>query len=275
MGNATVCLGFDFDAVSVWIHGYKALDSPTKHSRGEYGANVAIPRILDLLDEVDVPATFFTPGHTIDSFPEAAGSVYDRGYDIQHHGWSHTNPSEFESKEDEKADIERAIESIRDLTGSTPTGYRSPAWDFSSNTLEILQDLDFEWDSSQMGHDFQPYYLHESTSVDPDEPYNAGAPTEILEIPVAWNRDDWPPFQFISGTNSQGGAPDEKQVFDMWWEQFQWMYDHLDGGVLPLTFHPQVIGQPPRLRYLEDLIRRIQEKPGVEFETIDTIADRY
>ena len=203
MADATVCLGFDFDAVFVWIHGYKALDSPTKHSRGEYGANVAVPRTLDLLDEVDVPATFFIPGHTIDSFPEAAGEVHDREYDIQHHGWSHTNPSEFETKEDEKADIERAIESIRDLTGSTPTGYRSPAWDFSPNTLEILQELDFEWDSSQMGHDFQPYYLRESTTVDPTEPYTPGARTEILEIPVAWNRDDWPPFQYISGTDSR------------------------------------------------------------------------
>jgi peptidoglycan/xylan/chitin deacetylase (PgdA/CDA1 family) len=275
MSSPTVCIGFDFDAVSVWLHGFKALDSPTKHSRGEYGAWVAIPRLLDLLDRVGVTATFFTPGHTIESFPEASAEVVDRGHDIEHHGWSHTNPSEFESKEAEKADIERAIESIRDLTGERPQGYRSPAWDFSENTLSILQELDFEWDSSQMGNDFEPYYLRAGGSADPDEPYDPGEETDILEFPVSWNRDDWPPFQYIAGADSQGGAPDEKQVFEMWREQFNWMYDHLDGGVFPLTFHPQVVGQPPRPRYLETLLRHFQEKPDVTFATFDEVAARY
>lgn len=275
MSHLTVCLGFDFDAVSVWIHAFDAADSPTKLSRGEYGANVAVPRILDLLERLGVSATFFTPGHTIESFPVQAGEVHDRGHDIQHHGWSHTHPSTFDSAEAERADIERAIESIRDLTGKKPTGYRSPAWDFSSNTLDIIRDLGFEWDSSQMGHDFQPYYLSTTPDAPPEEPYSPGKSTDILEFPVAWNRDDWPPFQYISGTDSQGGAPDEKQVFDMWEEQFRWAVDHVDHGVFSLTFHPQVVGQPPRLRYLESLIRTMQEHPDVKFQTFDKTSNEY
>lgn len=275
MTRATVCLGFDFDAVSVWIHAYGGRESPTKLSRGEYGATVAVPRILDLLDRTGVPATFFTPGHTIESFPEQAGAIVDRGHDVQHHGWSHVHPGEFDSREAEQADIERGIESIRDLTGEVPTGYRSPGWDFSPNTLDILRDLGFEWDSSQMGHDFQPYYLRETGTVDPERAYEPGPETDILEFPVWWHRDDWPPFQYISGMRSQGGAPDETQVFEMWREQFDWMYDHVDGGIFPLTLHPQVIGQPPRLRYLESLIRHMQEKPGTRFALLDTVAEEW
>jgi peptidoglycan/xylan/chitin deacetylase (PgdA/CDA1 family) len=273
--SATVCLAFDFDAVSVWLHAFDATESPTKLSRGEYGANVAVPRLLDLLDRVDVPATFFTPGHTIDSFPEVVGDVLDRGHDVQHHGWSHTHPGDFDSAEAECADIERGIESIRDLTGERPTGYRSPAWDHSPHTLDIIRDLGFEWDSSQMGHDFQPYYLRDTPTPDPDAPYRPGEETDILEIPVSWGRDDWPPFQFVAGSASQGGAPDEKQVFDMWREQFDWMYDHVPDGVFSLTLHPQVVGQPPRPRYLEELVRHVQEKPDVSFETFDDVAARY
>lgn len=273
--SATICLAFDFDAVSVWLHAFDAKESPTKLSRGEYGANVAIPRVLDLLDRLGVQATFFTPGHTIDSFPERVGEVVDRGHDVQHHGWSHTHPSEFDSRETEQADIERGIESIRDLTGDTPTGYRSPAWDFSPHTLDIIRELGFEWDSSQMGHDFQPYYLRTGSQTDPTSAYDQGTETEILEFPVSWHRDDWPPFQYVSGAASQGGAPDEKQVFDMWREQFDWMYDHVEDGVYSLTFHPQVVGQPPRLRYLDDLVRYMQEKPDVSFETFDAVAARY
>lgn len=77
-----VCLGFDFDAVSGWLHGYEVIDSPTKLSRGESGARVGVPRILDLLDRLDVPATFFTPGHTIESHPEVSGDIHDRGHSI-------------------------------------------------------------------------------------------------------------------------------------------------------------------------------------------------
>jgi peptidoglycan/xylan/chitin deacetylase (PgdA/CDA1 family) len=270
--QATVALGFDFDAVSIWLHSYDFLESPTKHSRGLYGVDVGVPRILDVLDRIDVPATFFTPGHTIDSFPETCGEIYDRGYAIQHHGWKHTNPSTFESKEDEKADVERAYESIRDLTGDTPDGYRSPYWDFSKHTLDILQEIGFNWDSSVMGNDFQTYYLRENWKASYDEPYKRGEKTDILEMPVSWQRDDWPPFQFILGVDSQGGAPDEKQVFDMWSEQFDWMYEHVDNGLFPLTMHPQVTGQPPRTRYLEDLINYMKEKPNVEFKTFNEVA---
>lgn len=269
---ATVCLGFDFDAVSVWLHAYDAGDSPTKLSRGEYGADVAVPRVLDLLGDVGVEATFFTPGHTVESFPERAGAIHDAGHDIQHHGWSHVHPGRFESREAERADVERAVESIRDLTGEAPTGYRSPAWDFSPNTLGILRELGFEWDSSQMGHDFEPYYLREGREADPDAAYDPGTETDVLEIPVSWHRDDWPPLQYVPGAAAGSDVPDERRVFGAWREQFDWMCDHVEDGVFPLTFHPQVVGRPPRLRYLRSLIDHVREKPGARFATFDAVA---
>ena len=57
MPDSTVCLTFDFDALSVWL-AYERT-TPAMLARGEYGARVGIPRILDLLREHDVPATFF------------------------------------------------------------------------------------------------------------------------------------------------------------------------------------------------------------------------
>ena len=61
-----VCLSFDFDGPSLWMQ--RRQTSPTPMSRGEFGA-VAVPRILRLLARRNIPATFFIPGHTIDSFP--------------------------------------------------------------------------------------------------------------------------------------------------------------------------------------------------------------
>jgi len=274
MSDATVCLGFDFDAVSIWLHSYDAADSPTKLSRGEYGAEVAVPRLLDRLDRLGVPATFFTPGHTVDSFPERVKEVHERGHDVQHHGWSHRHPGSFESRAAERADVVRGIESIEDAIGETPTGYRSPAWDFSPHTLDILRDLDFEWDSSQMGHDFRPYYLRTGRETPTDGAYDPGTETAILELPVSWHRDDWPALQYVPGASGRIES-DEPGVFDAWREQFEWMREHVDGGVFSLTFHPQVVGQPPRLDYLEALVSDLREQSGVEFETFDRVAARF
>ena len=273
--TSTVCLSYDFDAVSTWLWSYDSWDQPTRHSRGVYGAEVAAPRLLDLHDKHDIPGTWFVPGHTIDSFPEICAEVWDRGYDIQHHGWSHTGPATFETKEDEEGDIKRAIDAIEDLTGRKPSGYRSPAWDFSAHTLDILQEVGIEWDSSSMASDFRPFYLNGGWSAPEDDPYDWGEATDIVELPVSWQRDDWPPLTFTWSRPHRMGYVSEDSIFQRWYDQFDWMDENLDDGVFILTMHPQVIGQSHRLLRLEEFIQHIQTKPDVEFETMDAVASRF
>ncbi|WP_142861064.1 polysaccharide deacetylase family protein [Salinigranum halophilum] len=275
MAQATVCLSYDFDAVSTWLWSYDSWDEPTRHSRGVFGAEVGAPRLLDLHDKYDVPATWFVPGHTIESFPEICGEVWDRGGDIQHHGWSHTGPATFESEEDERADVERAVDNIVDLTGRKPTGYRSPAWDFSSHTLDILADIGIRWESSKMASDFTPHYVYGGWEAPPDGPYVRGEPTDIVELPVSWQRDDWPPFTFTWARPHRMGYVSEDSIFRRWYDQFDWMYENVDDGVFILTMHPQVIGQAHRIMRLEALIQHMSTKPGVEFKLMDTVAEEW
>ncbi|ELZ78963.1 hypothetical protein C456_01547 [Haloferax volcanii DSM 14919] len=271
MTHHSVCLTFDFDGVSSWIHSFESPDSPTKLSRGLFGVDVGAPRVLDRLDEFGVETTWFTPGHTIDSFPEAAEEVWSRGHDIQHHGWSHTRPGQYESREAEYDDVKRGVESIVDLTGRRPTGYRSPSWDFSTHTLGILDELGFEWDSSQMATDFEPYRVREGWAAPADAPFERGTETDIVEVPVSWQRDDFPAFAF----NRKRGYANEKAVFRQWREQFDWMVDNVDDGIFVLTMHPQVIGQSHRLVRLESFVEHVADTPGVAFETVAEVADRF
>ncbi|WP_435358816.1 polysaccharide deacetylase family protein [Haloarchaeobius sp. DFWS5] len=275
MTNATVCLSVHFDAVSTWLWSYDSWDMPTRHSRGVYGADVGAPRLLDLFDEYDIPTTWCIPGHTIESFPEICGEVHDQGHGVQHHGWTHRGPSTYESKEAEKADVERGIESIRDLTGKRPTGYASPAWDFSEHTLDILQELDFEWDSSVMAADFRPHYLNGGWKAPADGPYERGEPTDIVELPVSWERDDFPPFTYTWSRPHRMGYVPEDAIFQKWYDQFDWMYEHVDDGVFVLTLHPQVIGQAHRLVRLEAFLQHVRSKPGASFETMDATAAAF
>ena len=271
VSHHSVCLTFDFDGVSAWIHSFQSPDSPTNLSRGLFGVDVGAPRVLDLLDEHGIDSTWFTPGHTIDSFPDCAEEVWSRGHEIQHHGWSHTRPGNYESKDSERADIERGIESIESLTGGRPTGYRSPSWDFSTHTLDILRDLGFRWDSSQMARDFELYRVREGWSAPADGPFERGTETELVEVPVSWQRDDFPAFAF----NRERGYANERAIFRQWREQFDWMIEHVDGGVFVLTMHPQVIGQSHRLERLESFVQHVADTPNVAFETVETVVDRF
>lgn len=268
--NATVCLTFDFDAVSIWLHVDEARNTPVNRSRGLFGAEVGAPRLLDLLDRHDVPATWFVPGHTLDSFPDPCERIHAEGHEIQHHGWSHTRPGEYESREAERADIERGIESVERVTGSTPVGYRSPSWDFSEHTRDLLAEFGFEWDSSEMARDFEPYRMREDDAP-LDGPYDRGEAYDIVELPVSWHRDDYPPLAYAGGK----GFVDEAAVYEGWREQFDWMYDHVDGGVFTLTMHPQVSGQSHRLARLNGLVDHMESRPGVEFATLSTVAARF
>ena len=89
MPRHVVCLTFDHDHLSGFIA--RGLTSPTAMSRGEYDI-VVIPRLVALLEKYGIKATFFTPGHTIDSSPEAVTPYVEAGHELAHHGWTHRLP---------------------------------------------------------------------------------------------------------------------------------------------------------------------------------------
>lgn len=267
MDTVTVCLTVDFDAVSPWLHGDPDDDTPTNRSRGVFGAEVGAPRLLDLFDRHDLPTTWFVPGHTVESFPDACERVVAEGHSVQHHGWSHRPPADYGSRVDERADLERGVAAIEALTGETPTGYRSPAWDFSEHTLSLLVDLGFDWDSSMMARDFELYRPSRDV-VREDGTYARDEPAAIVELPVSWQRDDFPPLAFVGDR----GFVDEAAVFRSWREQFDWAYDC--GGVFVLTMHPQVIDRPDRLAKLGEFVDHAQET-GAEFRTVRAVAEAF
>src|SRR5829696_224568 len=103
--RATVCLTFDFDAISLWI-GPMGATSPSMISRGEFGV-VGVDRILRLLAARGIPATFFVPGHTAETYPDAVRAIVAAGHEIGHHGYLHENPVGLDSKDDEQRILER------------------------------------------------------------------------------------------------------------------------------------------------------------------------
>src|SRR5262245_50019690 len=89
MARHLVCLTFDFDALSLCVA--RGMTSPTPISQGEFGA-VGAERILALLERHSIQATWFTPGHTIETYPQICGRIHAAGHEIGHHGYAHEPP---------------------------------------------------------------------------------------------------------------------------------------------------------------------------------------
>lgn len=269
----TVCLTFDFDAVSLWI-GTMRQTSATPLSRGEFGALVGVPRVLDLLKEQSVPATFFVPSHSAASFPSQAIAIQDAGHEIALHGYCHETPVGLD-RADEGALFDRSIEQMRQVLGGAyaPKGYRSPAWDLTPNSISILEDRGIVYDSSMMADDYRPYRARKGYVASEDH-YDMGEPSNVIEMPVAWELDDFPHFVFLNKPMYQGlRTPGE--VYELWKEEFDFCHS-LGDGVFTLTMHPQVIGRGPRIAMLSKLIEHMRSQPGVVFRTAaDEAVLRY
>jgi peptidoglycan/xylan/chitin deacetylase (PgdA/CDA1 family) len=271
MTRHLVCITFDFDAMSGFIA--RGMTSPTPISRGEFGA-VAVPRILKLLAEYRVPSSFFIPGHTLATYPDQSRMIADAGCEIGHHGWTHRPPATL-SRDEEEAELVRANEQIAALTGSHARGYRSPSWDLSPHSIELLLAHGFMYDSSMMGNDYSPYRVRRGDVITLEEPARFGAPTPLIEMPVSWSLDDYPHFEFVrSKEGILPGLQNANQVLDDWLAEFEYMKQSVDWGVLTYTFHPFVIGRGHRMMALEKLLRALSDG-GATFATLAAAAAEY
>jgi peptidoglycan/xylan/chitin deacetylase (PgdA/CDA1 family) len=267
MSRHIVCLTFDHDHMSGFIA--RGLTSPTVISRGEYDT-VVIPRLVALMKKYDIKGTFFTPGHTIDTSPEAVMPYVEAGHELAHHGWTHRLPVTMERAEEEE-EIVRGNESIKRISGKLARGYRSPAWDLSPNSIELLLKHGIKYDSSLMGHDYDCYYARQGDVVELMKPMVRGRTTPLLEMPISWSLDDFPHFEYMRNPNGsiQAGLMNATAVLENFVDDYTYMTRvQPDFGILTYTFHPHVIGRGHRMMMLERLIQKLMED-GAVFMTME------
>ncbi|MGH7779138.1 MAG: polysaccharide deacetylase family protein [Candidatus Binataceae bacterium] len=264
----SVCLSFDFDALSLWIGGFRAR-SLSAISRGEFG-RVGATRILDLLRDLQIGATWFVPGHSAETFPQIVERIVADGHEIGNHGYLHTHPK---SPADEEEILLRGNAVLQKIAGKRPIGFRSPGAGLSENMVAMLLKHGFLYDSSLMGDDFTPYFLRAGDQAPTDGPYLFGKDSGMVELPFTWGLDDFPAFEYVtSRTGIQQGLASPNAIYDIWAGDFDYLCDHVGAGVYTLTMHPQVIGRGHRMLMLERLIAHIRSHDGIRFATMAEVA---
>lgn len=243
---------FDFDAEEVWIGEDPAnAERPGVLSQGSYGAKVAVPLILELLERHELKATFFVPGRVGERHPDRVREIIAAGHEVGLHGYTHRSPQALTADE-EREELTRARAVLEDL-GATLHGYRSPSWEFSPHTVELLAGQNLRYSSNFMD-DIRPY-VHENS--------------ELVELPVQWILDDAPHFWFANDTWNKKIAT-TGEVRQIWEEEFLGI--RRLGGVCIFTMHPQIIGRPSRLAFLDTFMRFVASHGDVRITTCAEIA---
>jgi peptidoglycan/xylan/chitin deacetylase (PgdA/CDA1 family) len=103
----------------------------------------ALPRIIDLLEETGLRATFFVEGINTELYPEALRGLADAGHEVAYHGWCHETWSGLEA-DDERDLLQRGVRALADL-GLRPVGFRPPGGQLTPASTHALGNLGFTY----------------------------------------------------------------------------------------------------------------------------------
>jgi peptidoglycan/xylan/chitin deacetylase (PgdA/CDA1 family) len=250
--RVAVCLTFDIDNELL----QRANPLPVPLSVGEYGATTALPRILDLLDRRQVPATFFIPAMGTMLHPEIVPAILARQrHEIGVHGWIHEFwPGIGDGAKEERL-LHQSIEYLTKASGKRPVGVRAPGSGFSPHTFDLIRKAGFLYDSSLLAAD-EPYEI-----------VSNGQPSGVIELPISEVDNDYPYY----GETANGSLPSPDAVLQIYKSEFDLAFE--ERTLFILTQHPHVGGRRSRIVVLDRLIAYIKSKPGVWFATMEQVAN--
>lgn len=225
-------------------------------SEGAYGVLTALPRIVEMHQVLEIPATFFIPGYVAELHPETVAQIVEAGYEVAHHGYLHENVFMLDD-EAEKEVFKRGTEILKNLTGQEPLGWSAPGWGVKQHTLELLSEMGMIYDCSLMDYDI-PYIIKTKAG-------------DLVELPISLILDDWEIFGGSLFPNGGGVNAPAESAYQIWKEEFDGIRRF--GGLFNTTFHPNLM-RPGRINMLYRLLSYMKSFDDVWWATCTEIA-RY
>ena len=260
--RCAVALAFDLDGPtgnalidrSIWRN-------PAFFTLGAYDIWRPLPRLLDLLSDQQLPATFFVPGWVVETWPAECRAIVERGHEVGYHGYEHEAFWTLSAAEQRRV-MARSREIFEKHMGVVPVGFRTPSGDWAPETAAVLAEAGCRYSSSMRGDD-RPYLIEV-----------AGAERPLVEIPGRWELDDYASLAYQRNPNFPAGL-DRIQSYDATLDNWRREFDgtHRDGLCLTTLFHPKVSARPGRLLLLERLFQHMRDAGDVWFARLGEVAE--
>jgi allantoinase len=218
----------------------------------EYGNRVGFWRMLDVLDRFKTPAVLAINGSAIRTYEAISQAALDRKWEFIGHGLSQKS---MQKVPDERADIVKTTELIREFTGRAPRGWLGPGLVETWDTPDILAEEGYEYVCDWVLDD-QPVRLKTRGR-------------ELVSIPYTQECND---VAMMLIQHHQASEYKTRAI-----DQFEQLYADSEKStrIMALVGHPYIMGAPHRLRYFRDALEHMHSRPGVLFWTGEQILDWY
>jgi len=237
------------------VHLKKPMRNYGNESNYQYGINEGGPRIIKLLDDYNIRATWTAAALCLERAPYLAEAIARRGDETCSHGyrWVH----QFRMNEDEERQFIRdAVTSIEKTTGKRPLGWLS-RYLLTENTRRLLQEEGFLYHMDDYSAD-APFWDSVNGS---DEP--------MVIVPYALDSNDMKMWVAPSYT-PEAWLKYAKDTFDVLYEE-----GADQPRMMSLGLHLRIIGRPGRIWALKEFFEYVKSKPGVWFATRQDIAEHF
>lgn len=107
-----------------------------------YEGEQVINRMIKILEDKQVKMSFFLGGIWVEKNSSLVKELYEKGYDLQNHGYYHKRPSTL-NKQRHVSEIKDTEELIYNITGLRTNLFEPPYGDYDENTLNIVTSLDY------------------------------------------------------------------------------------------------------------------------------------
>ena len=234
---------------------HKPIRAHGNETNYQYGLIEGAPRILKLLDQYRLRATWTAAGQALERAPALAKAIAGRGDEVCCHGWRWIHQWAMEEAE-EREFIVKGRDAIERATGKRPTGWLS-RYLHTDNTRRLLLEEGFTYHMDDFSRD-APFWDHVVTSD--------GQLRPMVIVPYALDTND------MKFWLTPAYSPEDWLRYAI--DSFDWLY--AEGGegarMMSLGLHLRIIGRPGRIGALDAFLRHVQTKPDVWVASRDEIA---
>jgi peptidoglycan/xylan/chitin deacetylase (PgdA/CDA1 family) len=213
---------------------------------GTYGGRAGVWRLLKVLDENKVPATFVANARSMELHPAAVAQIIKSGHEVAAHSYLQDTILAYLTPQEEQAVIERCVEVFKTMTGAPPKGWLSPVLSPSAQTEAFIAEAGFLWYGDYNNIDL-PCRVDTAKGAIVALPHTDFADHRVLR-----------------------GSP--RDWHDVYRDTFDYLYRNEPTSYLNITLHCHFGGRPLMAAMLDKVLKYIRGFPDVWIVRHDTLA---